>query len=81
MEINSVFDRSRVISAAASMFLLISVVSSPMYPKTANADGLFQEELSASFGGKNGRSNNKDDAPSSYNRNLTKPKSKTNHPI
>jgi hypothetical protein len=22
------------------MFLLISVVSSPMYPKTANADGL-----------------------------------------
>ncbi len=40
MEINAVFDRSRVISAAASMFLLISVVSSPMYPKTANADGL-----------------------------------------
>lgn len=53
MEINSVFDRSRAISAAVSMFLLISgVSSSPMYPKTANADGLFQEELSASFGGR-----------------------------
>jgi len=40
MEIYSVFDRSRVISATASMFLLISVVASLMYPKTANADGL-----------------------------------------
>jgi hypothetical protein len=52
-KINPIHNRRRLISAAASIFLLISIVSSPlMYPKTANADGLFQEELSASFGGR-----------------------------
>ena len=40
-------------SATTSIFLLISVISSPlMYPRTANADGLFLEELSGSFGGR-----------------------------
>ncbi|MGC1131568.1 MAG: hypothetical protein WA941_01995 [Nitrososphaeraceae archaeon] len=53
MELNLVFNRRRLISAATSVFLLISILSSPlMYPKTANADGLFQEELSASFAGR-----------------------------
>src|SRR5215510_15996166 len=43
--------RHRLISAAT--FFLISVISSTlMYPKSANADGLFMEELSSSFAGR-----------------------------
>jgi len=48
----SVFYRCRLAYAATSIFLLISIIGSSafMQPRTVNADGLFQEQLSASFG-------------------------------
>ena len=46
------FCRCRLAYVVASVFVLgfIFVSSVLMYPKSANADGLFQEQLSASFG-------------------------------
>jgi hypothetical protein len=47
----SVFNIHSLTSITASILLLFSVVSSPLiHPRAANADGLFQEQLSASFG-------------------------------
>ena len=53
-KLTSVFYRRMAAYAATSIFILVStIVSSPlMYPKSVNADGLFMEELSASFGGR-----------------------------
>ena len=48
---NSLPNRYSLISIGACIFLLISIIPPLMlYPKTAFGDGLFQEQLSASFG-------------------------------
>jgi hypothetical protein len=48
---NSLPNRYSLISIGACIFLLISIfLSLTLYPKTAFGDGLFQEQLSASFG-------------------------------
>ncbi|MGH9983635.1 MAG: hypothetical protein ACRD8W_06720 [Nitrososphaeraceae archaeon] len=53
-KIETVLNLHSLDSVIASILLLFSVVSSPlMHPETANADGLFQEQLSASFGDRN----------------------------
>ena len=42
---------STIMGASILLLLLLSLVPSPtLYPKTAFGDGLFMEELSASFG-------------------------------
>lgn len=47
----SIFDIHSLSSLTASILLLFSVLSSPLiHPRPVNADGLFQEQLSASFG-------------------------------
>jgi hypothetical protein len=60
------------------LVFLVSLVSSP---KSVSADGLFQEQLSASFEDRKADSIIKMMASSSYNRNIREPKSKANHPI
>ena len=48
---NSLSNRYSIISIGVSIFLLLSIIPSlTLYPKTAFGDGLFQEQLSASFG-------------------------------
>ena len=48
---NSLSNRYSIISIGISIFLLLSIIPSlTLYPKTAFGDGLFQEQLSASFG-------------------------------
>ena len=48
---NSLSNRYSLISIGVSIFLLLSIIPSlTLYPKTAFGDGLFQEQLSASFG-------------------------------
>ena len=45
-----VFDmHGSVFRSAFILFLFLVVTGALMYPKSANADGLFQEQLSASF--------------------------------
>ena len=48
---NSLFNKYSLLSIGASVFLLLSLVPpSTPYLTTAYGDGLFQEQLSASFG-------------------------------
>ncbi|HKG87370.1 MAG TPA: hypothetical protein VKA95_03515 [Nitrososphaeraceae archaeon] len=48
---NSFFNRCSLLSIGASVILVLSLVpSSILYPNSVFGDGLFQEELSASFG-------------------------------
>src|ERR671923_2148717 len=48
---NSLFNKYSLVSTGASILLLLSLVpSSILYPNSVFGDGLFQEELSASFG-------------------------------
>src|SRR5919106_5387701 len=67
---NSLSNRYSLISIGVSIFLLLSIIPSlTLYPKTAFGDGLFQEQLSASFGDRKADLiiNYKDDASSCYN--------------
>jgi len=50
-KINLAFSMHKLVFRSTLIFVLFSVVTcTSIYPKSANADGLFQEQLSASFG-------------------------------
>jgi hypothetical protein len=50
-ETNPLFDKYKLASIGASVFLIFSLLPSlTSYPNSAFGDGLFQEQLSASFG-------------------------------
>ena len=53
-KITFAFYRCSLLFAAALIFTIVFVITSSLllYPKSVNADGLFQEELSASFAGR-----------------------------
>jgi hypothetical protein len=52
---NTLFDKYRLVSICASFFLLFALVpSSISHPTIVFGDGLFMEELSASFGDRKG---------------------------
>ena len=53
-KITFAFYRCSLLFAAALIFTIVFVITSSLllYPRSVNADGLFQEELSASFAGR-----------------------------